>query len=439
MKTKSIGLILFISTLVKIFLAWQMPVFGDESYYWFWGQHVQLSYFDHPGMVGWLTWLGSQFSFLPKSLLIRWPFILLSTLSLFLFIQILKRQVVQNSQITGWLIAFYLLNPMLGIGGILATPDVPLVFFWSLSYLCVLRIIEKQNLKDYFFLGACLGLGFCSKYHIVLFPITMGLGLIWSKKVSDIQFKKLALTILTGFVFSSPVLIWNYQNDWSSILFQLNHGLQGKTYTRAWTITYILGQVFLFNPFLMFLLFSESKNLFAKKTALLQWGFFLLSSFKAGVEANWPVTAHIQGLSALHAKSSFKFVKYALVYSLLIWTAFFGFYFSDFGRQKMNTMPSTLIAEKIWPQIEKYKPLFGPTYQMSSLLQLVSEQEILKLNDLSRKDFYDSKLFQKPTKKIFYSLKYDISDWPDWLNHAKKNVVKNFPEYNLTLYRIENE
>ncbi len=439
MKTKNIGLILFISLVIKLFLAVLIPVFGDESYYWFWGQHVQLSYFDHPAMVGWLTWLGSQLDFLPKSLIVRWPFVILSTISLFVFIKIIDRTIKNDSKISGWLVVFYLLNPMLGFGGILATPDVPLIFFWSLSYLFVLRILEKQNIKDYILLGACLGLGFCSKYHIVLFPLTIGLGVVWSKKYSEINLKKLIFTIFAGILFSSPVLIWNYQNEWASIAFQLSHGFQGRLYTPLWTITYIVGQVFLFNPFLMYQLIFKTKNLFPKNTAFFQWSFFLLSSFKAGVEANWPVTAHLQGLSSLQPENNFRFFKYALSYALLLWIAFFGFYFSEFGQEKIKKIPNMTIAEKIWPQIESYKPLYGPTYQISSLLQLFSNKEVLKLNELSRTDFYDSAIFQRPTQKVFYSLKYDISDWPDWLNLAQKTAVLKFPEYNLVLYRIDNE
>lgn len=443
MRRSQIAIILFFTFLAKLFLALKIPIFGDESYYWFWGQHIQLSYFDHPGMVGWLTWLGSQLQFfssaLPYALSVRWPFVLISTLSLFLFFKILNFTNKSNPKFIFWLIVFYLLNPMLGVGGILATPDVPLVFFWTLSYWLVLLIIENQKSKNYFLLGASLGLGLCSKYHIVLFPVSVLMGLLISKKISLIQPKKIMLTILGGILFSMPVLIWNYQHNWASFAFQLNHGFQGKSYTPLWTITYILGQIFLFNPFLFFKFMQSSKNLFSKNSALTQWIFFLISSFRAGVEANWPVTAHVQGLSSIDATEKNKFLKSALIYSVFIWFLFFIFLSSDLGREKLNKIPSSAIAEKLWPQISMYQPLYGPTYQMSSLLQLVSGQKIIKLNELSRFDFYDSGLFERPTEKIFYTLKYDISDWPHWLDRAQKKPIKIFSEYNLGLYRVEYE
>ena len=32
----------------------------DETYYWLWGQHLQLSYLDHPALHGWLQGLASR-------------------------------------------------------------------------------------------------------------------------------------------------------------------------------------------------------------------------------------------------------------------------------------------------------------------------------------------------------------------------------------------
>ncbi len=34
-------------------------VFMDEAYYWMWGQHPELGYYDHPGLNAWLLGLSS--------------------------------------------------------------------------------------------------------------------------------------------------------------------------------------------------------------------------------------------------------------------------------------------------------------------------------------------------------------------------------------------
>lgn len=438
-KRQSPELLLWSSLFLKLILSFFIPVFGDEAYYWFWGQNLQLSYFDHPGMVGWLTSLGSNFSFLPSQLLIRWPFILISTFSFLFFIKILKTLSKDHSTVF-WISLFYITNPLLGLGGIFATPDVPLVFFWTLAFWLVLKIIDTQKNSFYILLGATLGLGLCSKYHIVLFPISIIISLALAKKLSVINPKKLIYTGILGFIFSLPVIIWNYQNEWSSFFFQLNHGFNGKNFSPLWSITYTLGQVLIFGPFLFHYSLKSFKNNFVTTSALAQWGFFLVSSLRATVEANWPITAHLQGYAGLQNINP-KIKRWALVYIISIWLVGFVYMLSDFGKNKLKALPNSHSATEIWNKISSYSPIYGPTYQMSSLLHLVSGTRILKLNELSRFDFYDSGLFPKPKDKTFYVLKYDDSSWPDWLIEAEANFMKieEFPDYQLSFYKVSHE
>ena len=44
---------------LKLFLLVAARPFMDETYYWLWGQHPSLSYFDHPPLVGWTQALAS--------------------------------------------------------------------------------------------------------------------------------------------------------------------------------------------------------------------------------------------------------------------------------------------------------------------------------------------------------------------------------------------
>lgn len=437
-------------------MTWLVPLFGDETYYWVWGQHLQLSYYDHPPMVAWLTAL-SQMFYLPYALAIRLPFIFLSTLTLIIWTRLAAKN--KNPSAVWFFIVLYLLNPLLGMGGILVTPDVPLLFFWSLAFSVVLRILEKQNTKDYILLGVFLGLGFCSKYHIVLFPVSIIASLLLTKKLKEIHFKKLGLTILFGLICSLPVLIWNYQNDWVSFKFQLTHGLAGKQYKPYWTWSYLLGQVLLFNPFLMFAFLRSLKQLrtisISGWTALTHWLFFLLSSFKASVEANWPIASHAHGLLATTEQQALveqktlvqqntirtekNISKWALGYWLFAWAAIFVFLLTPAGQKKLSALPNSYMAEKIYTEVKDYHPLYGPTYQISSLLQILSPAPINKLPELSRYDFYDSPTFKKPTDKVFYVLKYNGTTWPPWTDEYKKEEVKQILEFDLALYKVSHE
>ena len=148
---------------------------------------------------------------------------------------------------TQWLWLF-LLCPLTGLGGVVITPDLPLLFFWSLSTWFALRILQKNNAADFAWFGAALGLGFCSKYHVVLLALA-GLLLCSQKKFRDSFFRPgLFLTFMTGLLTCAPVLGWNAQHDWASFRFQLSHGFEGDSLSWHWPAEYIVGQLLLLSP-----------------------------------------------------------------------------------------------------------------------------------------------------------------------------------------------
>lgn len=323
---------------------------------------------------------------------------------------------------------------MLGIGGIFATPDVPLIFFWGGSFYFFLKSLRNQKWLDYLLLGVFLGLGFCSKYHIVLFVPTILLYLGLSKQFGKINSFKLGLTSFSGLVFSLPVIIWNYQNNWESFLFQFNHGFNRNQYNLEWSTSYLIGQILIFSPFLFYTLVHSWKKSEFSTLAFAQWLFFLYSSTKAPVEANWPIAAHAQGTTSLD------FEKMNLKWSLGYWTFIYLFLIvficSPFGQDKIQNVPNADEIRKILPDILGHQPLYGPSYQISSLIHYLSGQDIKKLPRLSRYDFYDQ-LQDIPTTKKLFLLKHANSWLPEWTEKYKKTDIKKFKEYNLELIRLE--
>lgn len=453
MRKISLKQILCLSLLAKLIFAIFFPIVADEAYYWVWGQNIQLSYFDHPGFVAWLTYLSSKMSFWipaniemllplgPQSFSVRLLFSLLSFLTFCVWLKIFNFERNKNNTEMGWFSLFYHLNPLLGFGSVLITPDAPLLLFWGLAYYSFLKIIKNQQLKDYVFLGIFLGLGFCSKYHIVLFPVCAFISLAVSKKLQDLRFKGILLTFVFGLTFSLPVLIWNYQNDFVSFKFQLNHGFSGQGYSLWWTTTYILGQVALFNPFLFiqpYKALKKFRSLHAgQQLALYQWLFFFYSSFKAKVEANWPLTSHATYLASLNFTSFCK--KRALFYFISLWLLFFTYLLTPLGSKKINSLPTSLVIHKLDLDFKKFMPLYSCTYQLSSLLYLMSETPVYKHRDFSRVDFYNSLEQSLPQEAKFYFLKYKSMEWVSSLANAKKTLLKENAETGLELYEVIRE
>lgn len=442
MLQKRILNLLAITFFIKLVFALAFPLVGDEAYYWFWGQNLQLSYFDHPGMVAWISALSDFLPISPKWAATRLIFVILSMITLFIWIKVFLNYRQQSKNIIQELnifVLFFMLNPFLGLGSVLITPDAPLLLFWGLSSYFVLRILQRQKSVDYVLLGASLGLGFCSKYHIVLFPLVAIVALCFEKNLKVFFSKKIFFTVLFGLLFCSPVLIWNYQNDFSSFKFQLNHGLgEARPYQFWWTSSYILGQVLLFNPVLVFSLFLKSKKSLFGISAAGQWLFFLYSSFKAKVEANWPLTSHVMGLADVDSSQK-KIIRYSLWYYTALWIALPLFLLSPLGQKKIDLLPSSLTVKEIAPALEKFQPLYGPTYQMSALLSLLTENPVYKLNGLSRYDFFDSLPQSRPKADSFYVLKYVSTPWPLFYENYQKAKVAEFPKFNLEVFEFRHE
>ena len=434
MPKKILYFVIFIF-LIKCLLASFIPIVADESYYYIWSAFPKLSYFDHPGMVSWLIYLGTHLLPIHNPIGIRLFFIILSTATVFIWLTLLrKKNATLNQQLL--FLALFVLNPLLGIGSIMATPDVPLVFFWSLAYYCFVRLFETLKIRWYVFLGVSLGLGFCSKYHIVLFVLAGAVTLLVNKKWRLLQPIGIFATLASGFVFSLPVLIWNYQNEWISFLFQINHGFGRSNYNFEWTYSYLMGQVLIMSPFVALNLFRKRKASDNQIFSVSQIIFFLTSTFKSVVEANWPIVAQPHALEDYILIEKTKRIRWTFYYWFFIYVSIAGILFSPAGSKILKNQ---LITNDVRPLVEAartYRPLYGPTYQISSLLSWESKVMVPKLRGFSRKDFYDSLEISVPAAKKFFVLKDVGSDWPDYLSSAKFLKLDSFDNLALELYQV---
>lgn len=388
-------------------------------------------------MVSWLIYLGTHLVLFKNPIAVRLLFVIVSTLSLYVWILILKKSRLTDAALMTF-IALFNLNPMLGLGSILATPDVPLVFFWSLSYLFFLNLLEDRQIKWYFLLGVSLGLGFCSKYLIVLFVLAGVLTLIFSKKYKLLSIKGIFVTLFSGLLFSFPVLIWNYNNEWVSFLFQINHGFGRNYYDFNWTLSYLLGQFLIVSPLIFIQLFrkpSSDDQIFS----LTQILFFITSTFKSVVEANWAITSYGHALAHFVKTASAKKIKFTYYYWTFIYLVLLALLLTPQGIKALKNQPTSNDVVALRPIVEKYHPLYGPNYQVSSLITWDQQKLLPKLRNMSRLDFFDHLPESQPTEKTIYVLKHVDSDWPTTTRNAAIKKLDQFPDLELELFQVNYE
>ncbi|QDK39498.1 glycosyltransferase family 39 protein [Bdellovibrio sp. NC01] len=431
---KDLKRIWLISLIVKLVLSALIPLSADEAYYWVWSHRLQLSYFDHPPMVAWLFYLGHFLE--PFMNAVRWPAVLLGHCTLALGILFLK-DVFDLNKIRWWMYLI-LFSPLLGFGSMIVTPDLPVVFFWMLSLYLLKEVLEKKSAQSYLLLGASLGLGFCAKYHIVLFVPALILYFLFEKKWKEIQWKYVPLTILTGLIFCLPVILWNYQNEWASFTFQLKHGLERESYHFSWTSSYVFGQIGIIFPWVLWAALRAKvpdKIRFVYYFAWFPLAFFFLTSFRALVEANWPIIAlpAVCILAAAHPKIQ-KWLRYYVGFWAVIIIFVLTALFVPAIRNSNDKIREPFELQELSEIAHEYSPLYAASYQMSASLWYFSKTPVFKLKGISRFDFFDTLPEAVPAGNKFYLVKRERNGVPEWLSEqqwVQREVKKISPDFVL--------
>ncbi|HRO67030.1 MAG TPA: glycosyltransferase family 39 protein [Pseudobdellovibrionaceae bacterium] len=422
-----------VALVAKLAISAILPLSGDEAYYWVWSHHLDLSYYDHPPMVAWLYSLGRPLE--PWGHAVRWPLVVLGHFTPLLWYGILKT-LGTPSKIGLFLVLFFAC-PLTGLGGVIVTPDLPLLFFWSLALWSLLKFLDENKNKWAWMFGFALGLGFCSKYHIVLLPLSL-LPALFLKDVRDRLSGRFFLVVfLAGLAGSLPVLLWNARHEWISFVFQLNHGFKAVTFRWQWPAEYFAGQLLLLFPTLLWVAASKKKSsreIIVALTALIPLGFFFLSSLKAPTELNWAIMAYpaVFALASLGARKR-HWVPAAAFWLFLQAAVPVLFFFPErFPLYEKIAEPFRFRTLADLPR--QYQPLYASSYQMSSLLWYVSKVPVYKLKGINRIDMYDFWADSTPSG-AFYLLKDEGRSLPEAYLRSESHFLRS-PAPGLELWEV---
>ncbi|WP_152287586.1 glycosyltransferase family 39 protein [Flavicella marina] len=299
--------------LFRLFLLPFMGLMPQDAYYHFYGENLSLSYFDHPGMIGYILRLFTSI-FGKTVFVVKMADFIVTSISVFSFFKLgsyfLSKPKLNNALVLMSTTVF------ISILSFNSTPDVPLILFWTLSLICLYKAIFENN-KTYWILGGiAMGLAFDSKYTALLLQIGLLAFLAFSNKyrkllVSPWLWSSLILSALVTF----PVWYWNYQNEFASFLFQSSDrtGSISKFQIQPKYFFGAIGhQIFLLLPILLLTFFTllykyikkavtkfklpSDKTLFLFAFFLPTFlGFFLLTPVY-WVKLNWMMPSYITGV-----------------------------------------------------------------------------------------------------------------------------------------------
>ncbi len=295
---------------------------GDEAYYWQWSRSLDWGYFDHPPMVAWLIAAGTAL-FGTNEFGVRAASVVLSSAT-FWVVYLLARDYAASGRVDGvspsragfGAVLALAATPLFSIGGFLATPDVPFVFFWTLSVLLALRAVRYDRWFEWLFLGIALALGSLSKYPFGVLPLAVLIaGVATPRGRALLRTPGPWIAVVTATALLTPHILWLVRHDFAPVLFQLGHGLGSSERDGLQRIggfiQFVAGQFGVLTP-ILFVFFAAavgsglralrgSASTTGSDTRLAAWILVLpavltllvfgAASFFAKSQTNWPAAA----------------------------------------------------------------------------------------------------------------------------------------------------
>ena len=330
---------LFIWFIVNLLQGIFTEIQEDEAYYALYGEHLAWGYFDHPPMVGLMTFLSSIF--FSGTLGVRFFTILASCLSLFVIWRIATfndrpfdrlrdlEPTTQNKVVEPvetpthqniflfFIIAFSVV--MFNIYGFVTTPDVGLILFSALFLLVYQRYLEENTWPRALLMGILMACMVYSKYHAFLL-----LGLIVLSNLKLLKDGKFYVTCLVALALLMPHILWQINTDFPSFKYHLSQ--RSEPFRWSYFLEYLPNQLLIFNPFtfgaVVYVLIKHSperatrtgaggatpaeNQIFERGLKFILIGFFFffwLMAFRGHVEPHWTIVCVIPAVVLVYRKA----------------------------------------------------------------------------------------------------------------------------------------
>jgi len=147
-------------------------LYFDEAQYWAWAQEPAFGYYTKPPLIAWLIAAGTSVCG-DQPFCVRFPAPIVHFATALLVHAVALR--LFDRRVAFWSAIVYATMPGTSVSATLMSTDVPLLFFWTLGLLAIVRHVERPTLADGLLLGAALGFGLNAKYAMIYLPLCFAL------------------------------------------------------------------------------------------------------------------------------------------------------------------------------------------------------------------------------------------------------------------------
>ncbi len=312
---------------LKVVMLFSSGAFMDETYYWMWGQHPALSYYDHPPLNAWLLGL-SSLAFGWNMFALRLP-VLIGLAADIAVIYLLARRLAPSAPGHFWVtLVLFLSTPMFHLLTAVALPDHVLI-------LCVLVALHfffgffrqwnadgQTGYRDLYLGALALGLAGLAKYNAAFLGLALVAFIILTPRFRPLLLRwQLYAAALLTLALQLPVVVWNVSERFASYGFILmgRHAGVGASLGGAASFLY-MAPLFL-SPFLLVPLFRFAFGKSADPAESLARTIFWLStlsifaiSFMTVTLFHWNLVAYCAALPFLawHFRSRWLFAAHVI-------------------------------------------------------------------------------------------------------------------------------
>lgn len=234
---------------IRLVFAGLIHLTEDEAYYRLWALYPQAGYYDHPPMIAWWGWLGRHVVG-DNALGMRLLPVLANAATTWLVFD--SARLAGASERTAVRAAVWCNATLLvAFGAMLAIPDLPASFFWTLAVWAALKAFHSRPIAWWCAAGAAAGLATLSKYSALF--LAPGI-LLWLVLTPETRRRLLTpgpwLAIPIAALLFGINVWWNAHHGWVS--FEKQFGRAAPAHLAPKHVLEFLGaEIALINPLIL--------------------------------------------------------------------------------------------------------------------------------------------------------------------------------------------
>jgi len=305
-RTHALAAIALLTTLRLLWLSLGTPeLYADEAQYWVWAQSPAFGYFTKPPLIAWLIGGADAVCGDGAGCIRSWvPLFHAGTALL-----ILRAGTILFGERAGaWAGVTYAMLPAVFVSSTIASTDVPLLLFWALALLAVVRIREGAGRRWWLILGLAIGAGMLAKYAMVGFAGSLVLLAIFDAEARRrMRGQGPWIALVMALVVMGPNLAWNLMHDFVSVRHVgANANLDGGPHLNIGKGFEFIGSQFgVFGPVLfalLLVLFARGRTLWTDGRLRLLLIFtvpllavIVVQGFASRANPNWAAASYVAG------------------------------------------------------------------------------------------------------------------------------------------------